>query len=436
MFGMFRRIYESFISPPEVPKTDNALRFGLLGASDIAPMSLLRPAKTHPEVIIACVAARDRARAEEYAKKHGIEGVHDSYQDVLNDPSIDCIYIPLPNSHHYEWAIRAIAAGKHVLLEKPSTSNGAEAKKLFEHPVVTAPNAPVLLEAFHYPFHPTWQTFMQLIHNDPLAGPVKSAASYFSTPRGYFGKDDIRFRYALSGGCNMDLATYCVSQIRQILGDSRPKVESVTFRTLSKSEHPENEVEDLEQIDEAVTATFKSKTGAVGRIGSDFALTGTFLGMKVPKLEWAKCIAELEEKEVSGEEEEGKQTKLGDGEKHYVQRMVTLYNHIGPVVYHSIVVEDKHSIKRDGTTTVKSWTQKNTIKAYDWPDKSDGRQGGASWSTYRHQLEEFVNRVKGRKGTGVWVEHQSSMDQMAVLDEMYEKGGLKVRPSRAVEVEG
>lgn len=277
---------------------------------------------------------------------------------------------------------------------------------------------------------------MQLIHNDPLAGPVKSAASYFSTPRGYFGKDDIRFRYALSGGCNMDLATYCVSQIRQILGDSRPKVESVTFRTLSKSEHPENEVEDLEQIDEAVTATFKSKTGAVGRIGSDFALTGTFLGMKVPKLEWAKCIAELEEKEVSGEEEEGKQTKLGDGEKHYVQRMVTLYNHIGPVVYHSIVVEDKHSIKRDGTTTVKSWTQKNTIKAYDWPDKSDGRQGGASWSTYRYQLEEFVNRVKGRKGTGVWVEHQSSMDQMAVLDEMYEKGGLKVRPSRAVEVEG
>lgn len=353
-------------------------------------------------------------------------------KDVINDPSIDCVYIPLPNSYHYEWAIRAIKAGKHVLLEKPCASNATEARKLFEHPLVTAPNAPVLLEAFHYTFHPMWQTFMQLIHHDPLAGPVKSAASYFSIPRGYFWKDDIRFRYALSGGCSMDLATYGVSHIRQMLGDSHPVVESVTFRMLSKSEHPGKQPEDLEQIDEAVTATFKSKTtGAVGRIGADLSLTGRFCGVKIPKMGWPKCVAELEEKEI----DDHKESKLADGERHFVQRTATLYNHIGPVVYHSIVVEDKHSIKRE-TTTVKSWTKKNAIKAYDWPDKSDGRQGGASWSTYRYQLEEFVNRVKGRKGTGVWVSGQSSMDQMAVLDEMYEKGGLKIRPSREVGLEG
>ncbi|KUL90292.1 hypothetical protein ZTR_01919 [Talaromyces verruculosus] len=372
-------------------------------------MSLILPAKTHPEVVIACVAARDRARAEKYAKKHGIEGVHDTYQDVINDPSIDCIYIPLPNSHHYEWAIRAIKAGKHVLLEKPCTSNGPEARRLFENPAVTASNAPVLLEAFHYTFHPMWQTFMHLIHHDPLAGPVKSAASYFYIPRGYFGKDDIRFR--------------------GMLGDSRPMVESVEFRRLSKSDHRNKEVEDLEQIDEAVTATFRSKTGAVGRLDADLCLASSFLGVKVPRMGWPKCVAELKEKDVS----DAKGEKLGDGERHFVQRTVTLYNHIGPVIFHSIVVEDRHSIKRE-TTVVKSWIKKNTIKAYDWLDKSDGRLGGVSWSTYRYQLEEFVNRVRGRKGAGVWIEDQSSMDQMAVLDEMYEKGGLKVRPSREIDL--
>ncbi|RAO67707.1 uncharacterized protein BHQ10_003719 [Talaromyces amestolkiae] len=400
MLDMFRRIYDSLISPPEVPKAENPLRFGLLGASDIAPMSLILPAKTHPEVVIACVAARDRARAEKYAKKHGIESVHDTYQD--------CIYIPLPNSHHYEWAIRAIKAGKHVLLEKPCTSNGAEARKLFEHPAVTAPNAPVLLEAFHYTFHPAWQSFMQLIHHDPLAGPVKSAESYFYLPRGYFGKDDIRFR--------------------AMLDDSHPVVESVEFRKISESEHRGNTAEDLEQIDEAVMATFRSKAGAVGKLVADFSLAGSILGVKAPRLGWPKCVAELEEKEVSEEK-----VKLADGEKHLMQRTVTLYNHIAPVIYHSIVVEDQHSIRRNGTTTVKSWGNKTTIKAYDWADKSDGHPGGTSWSTYRYQLEEFVNRVRGRKGTGVWVEHQSSIDQMDVLDEMYKKGGLKIRPSRQID---
>jgi hypothetical protein len=213
-----------------------------------------------------------------------------------------------------------------------------------------------------------------------------------------------------------------------MLGDSKPVVESVEFRTLSKSEHRDKQLEDLEQIDEAVTATFKSKSGAVGRLDADLCLTGSILGIKVPRIGWPKCVAELEEKEVHEKE------KLGDGEKHFVQRTVTLYNHIAPVIYHSIIVADKHSIKHEART-IKSWTKENTIKAYDWPDKSDGRPGGASWSTYRYQLEEFVNRVKGRKGTGVWVTGQSSMDQMAVLDEMYEKGGLKVRPSRQIDLE-
>jgi predicted dehydrogenase len=76
--------------------------------------------------------------------------------DILDDPNIDCIFIPLPNGLHYEWAVRAIRAGKHVLLEKPSVSNAIEAETLFSLPELSKPNAPVLLEAFHNRFFPAW----------------------------------------------------------------------------------------------------------------------------------------------------------------------------------------------------------------------------------------------------------------------------------------
>ncbi|GIZ44592.1 hypothetical protein CKM354_000778600 [Cercospora kikuchii] len=129
LFSMLRRAYQALISPPRLAKKDDAVRFGLLGASAIAPIALIGPAQSHAEAIIAAVAARDPARAAAYAKKHHIPIVHNSYQDLLDDPSIDAVYIALPNGHHYEWAIRSLKAGKHVLLEKPSTSNAHEAKK-------------------------------------------------------------------------------------------------------------------------------------------------------------------------------------------------------------------------------------------------------------------------------------------------------------------
>jgi predicted dehydrogenase len=105
-------------------------------------------------------------------------------------PPVTCIYIALPNSHHYEWALRAVKAEKHALLEKSSASNATKARKLFESAIFTAPDALVLLEAFHYSFHPAWQTFLKLIHQDPLSWPVKTAYSQFLLHNEYFNKSD------------------------------------------------------------------------------------------------------------------------------------------------------------------------------------------------------------------------------------------------------
>lgn len=137
-------------NPPKAKKEPSALRFGILGAARIAPNALIAPAKSHPDVVIAAVAARDESKARAYAKTHGIATVYhgnDGYQKLLEDPTIDCIYNPLPNGLHYEWTMRALAAGKHVLLEKPSCNTAEETRKIFE---LAQAKGLVCLEAFHF----------------------------------------------------------------------------------------------------------------------------------------------------------------------------------------------------------------------------------------------------------------------------------------------
>jgi predicted dehydrogenase len=95
------------------------LRIGVLGAASIAPSALIKPAENNAEVVVAAVAARDAARAQEFAAKHGIARVHESYEALIADPDLDAVYNPLPNGLHGRWTRAALAAGKHVLPTPP-----------------------------------------------------------------------------------------------------------------------------------------------------------------------------------------------------------------------------------------------------------------------------------------------------------------------------
>src|SRR5262245_31333637 len=108
------------------------LRIGILGAATIAPMAIIRPARQVPEAEVVGVAARDPERAARFAKRHGVPRVHATYDALLADPELDAIYNPLPNGLHCEWTLRALAAGKHVLCEKPLASNEEEAQRMAE----------------------------------------------------------------------------------------------------------------------------------------------------------------------------------------------------------------------------------------------------------------------------------------------------------------
>ena len=114
------------------------MRIGLLGAARISDDAVVTPARLLGHQVVA-VAARDRDRAEAFAAERGIERLHNTYADVLAEPKVEVVYNALVNSLHARWNAAALRAGKHVLSEKPMTSNSVEAGELRE---VAPPSGP------------------------------------------------------------------------------------------------------------------------------------------------------------------------------------------------------------------------------------------------------------------------------------------------------
>lgn len=199
------------------------VRIGTLGAARIAPAALLRPARLVDEVDVVAVAARDRARAEKLAAKHGIARVHDSYDTLLADPEIDAIYNPLPNGLHAQWTEKALAAGKHVLCEKPFTANQAEAERVA---AVAASSGLVVMEAFHYRYHPVAETMREIAQGGEL-GALRRVESSMCIPLPL--PKDIRYRFDLAGGAVMDTGCYALHMNRLCAG-AEPEVVSARAR--------------------------------------------------------------------------------------------------------------------------------------------------------------------------------------------------------------
>jgi predicted dehydrogenase len=194
------------------------IRIGVLGAAAIVPMALTNPARSVPEAHIIAMAARDPKRAEAFARKHKIPRVHQTYNDLINDPDVDAIYNPLPNSLHAEWTIRALKAGKHVLCEKPFASNAREAEEMA---TVAHETGLVLSEAFAYRYHPLTTKVKEIVARGEL-GEIKhiEAQFCFLLP----SPNNIRFKYELAGGALMDCGCYPVSLIRHV-AEAEPTVE-------------------------------------------------------------------------------------------------------------------------------------------------------------------------------------------------------------------
>ncbi|KAJ8463956.1 hypothetical protein ONZ51_g9914 [Trametes cubensis] len=363
------------------------LRFGLLGAARIGPDALLTPAKSHSEVVVDAVACRDPARGIKYARTHGIRRHYTGpgcYQQLLDDSEIDVVYVALPNALHFEWTMRALEAGKHVLVEKPIADAAHEARQIF---ALAEKKGLVVLEAIHFTqytasarFHPATQRVKAIIDSGEL-GNVKSIVAEFAVPSIlsslFFLKDDIRFRYDLGGGCTMDMGVYPLAAIRYLTGSesTAPKV-----RTATALGQPATT-----RIDRGMHAAFEFPSSVTGETYADFAMPGWGPFGLIPRMPKLSVKVALEG---------------GD---------IEYYNYPLAGSYHWIKVKPRKGRAR-------------TEKAYKHPDGT----GDASWTTYRYQLEAFVDKVRGRTPQ-YWTDPQTTVLQMECVEGMYAAAGMPPR---------
>lgn len=243
------------------------LRIGVLGAARISEVSLLGPAQELGVRLVA-VATRDRARSEAYAAAHGIERVHDTYAEVIADADVEAVYNPLPNSAHAPWNLAAIAAGKHVLTEKPAASNAVEARKV--HQALQASSGLVVLEGFHYRYHPQFTRLAELVSGQEI-GELQRLDVTMRMPAP--PDDDLRWSWALSGGAMMDLGCYCLHVIRSVSGLRGGEPTLVAARATERAGRP--------QLDETFEVELRLADGTPAGAHVDMDSTGNDMSITV-----------------------------------------------------------------------------------------------------------------------------------------------------------
>jgi predicted dehydrogenase len=186
------------------------MRLGLLSTANIN-RALLGACPDGVE--IGAVASRDAAKAQAYAAEHGVPRSHGSYEELLADAGIDAVYISLPNGMHHEWTMKAIDAGKHVLVEKPYSRRVAEAEEAWD----AAENAGlVVMEAFMWRHHPQAAKARELVASGAI-GRLREIRTTFSFP--LFDHENVRMVADLDGGALMDVGCYCISGARLLGGE-------------------------------------------------------------------------------------------------------------------------------------------------------------------------------------------------------------------------
>jgi predicted dehydrogenase len=197
-------------SPP--PTDFPPVRWGVLGGANIARKKVIPAMQSSGVSPVVALASRDPEKARAAAAELGIERAYGSYEELLADPEVEAVYIPLPNHLHLPWSVRAAEAGKHVLCEKPIGLNAAEARTLLEARDRTGVK---IGEAFMARTHPQWLAVRDMVRAGRL-GELRLVSGYFS-----YYKDDptnIRSRPEYGGGALMDIGCYPVTLSRLVYG--------------------------------------------------------------------------------------------------------------------------------------------------------------------------------------------------------------------------
>ncbi len=174
--------------------------------------------------LVEAIASRTQSKAAAAAEELGIPKAYGSYEALLADPTIEAVYIPLPNHLHLEWTLAAAAAGKHVLCEKPLALSSTDARRMID---ASNQAGVLLMEAFMYRLHPLWQEVRRLIGAGTI-GELVALQSFFS----YRNLDptDIRNQVTTGGGALLDIGCYPVNAARMLFGSEPGEVKALIRR--------------------------------------------------------------------------------------------------------------------------------------------------------------------------------------------------------------
>ena len=199
---------------------DRKIRWGVLSTANIGRAVVIPAIQHSVNGELVAVASRESGRAREFAAKCGIPVNYGSYEALISAEDIDAVYIPLPNSLHEEWTVRAAEAGKHILCEKPMAMSAAECVAMED---AARRNGVKLMEAFMYRFHPRTQKVLESVRSRAI-GDVRLIQSVFTFR--VTDRADIRLQPDLGGGSLMDVGCYCVNVTRMVAAQEPIEVEA------------------------------------------------------------------------------------------------------------------------------------------------------------------------------------------------------------------
>jgi predicted dehydrogenase len=348
------------------------VRLGLLAAARITSPAVVEAARLVDDVEVVAVAARSLDRAEAAARDWGVPRAYGSYQQLVDDPDIDAIYIATPAALHHHWTLAALAADKDVLCEKPLAANAVEAREMVE---AAQASGRLLMEAFHWRYHPLVAQVRGLLDSGRL-GTVEHVAGSFVLPAGHIPPDDIRWDLSLGGGALMDLGCYPLQWVRWVVGDEPTVVSAVVDCPVV-------------DVDGSLSARLLWPAGGKPDGRRDHDVTGS---VECSMIASGEPVIMLE---VTG--------------RHGV---LTVVNPLAP---------------QFGATITMATTGGETTMATSGGETEQFVVDGADTTTYFHQLVAFRDAVTSRVAPPT--SGADSIATMSLIDECYRAAGLLPRPS-------
>ncbi len=197
------------------------IKWGVMGTAYIFERDTAEGMRQAENCQLYAIAGRSMEKALQFKERYGFEKAYGSYEELLEDPDVEAVYIPLPNTMHVEWTIKALQAKKHVLCEKPLAPSAELAAEMFE---TAKENGVYLMEAFAYQHSPYMAALENEVNQGNIGDPIFVTSSFFTSD---YLKTNIRMRRETLGGALYDLGVYNCSFTLRVLGQEPEKVQAV-----------------------------------------------------------------------------------------------------------------------------------------------------------------------------------------------------------------